>query len=87
VTAASAAKTLNRLLAKDPSALTELCSYRVPCSAQLADDSGVQVLEDEMGTLVGMLGIINALLGSKPDGTGKLAAVQENGLIVRFEAC
>ncbi len=76
---------LNEALAADPDALQSLVFHRVPCNAELADHRSIQVMEDADGTRVGLLGVLNGVLGALPDGQGRLLAHAENGRLVRFE--
>jgi hypothetical protein len=64
-----AVEALNRALAEDPKAVRQLFAYRVPCNQALADDPTVQVRTEESGASVGVLGIINGILGTEPGTT------------------
>jgi hypothetical protein len=65
---------LNEINEMDPSVLPALIEHRVPCNQKLADHPTVQVGKDADGYEVGILGILNGLLGTKEDSTGYLAA-------------
>ncbi len=91
VTACAVVEVLNRALKADPGAINELFDYRVPCNEALTDDPTVQVrsghgLAGQKGT-VGVLGLINGLLGVDENGWGYVRAVYDNDQkqIVMFE--
>jgi hypothetical protein len=69
---------LNRALESDPDAIRALFAHRVECNEKLADDPSIQVraLEGEATTL-GMLGLINGLVGTTDDGFGLIATEVE----------
>lgn len=64
----SAVSVLNEALALDPAAVTALVGTRVACNAQLRDHPSIQVWVTPQGNLVGLLGIINGIVGSERDG-------------------
>jgi hypothetical protein len=79
---------LNEINGMDPTVLPALINYRVPCNQALADHPTVQVGKKTDGYEVGLLGIINGLLGVKEDSTGYIGAkFKDGGLdqIERFE--
>ena len=88
---------LNRALAADPDAIRSLIFRRVPCNEALADDPTIQVCragDDESHPdtcAVGMLGIINGILGTYPAdsccaGAGPIAAVvDDDGMLSGFQ--
>ncbi len=83
---------LNDALSKDQDAITELFNYRVRCNSDLADHPTIQVgrfpiAPEEFEHRVGVLGILNGLLGVRDDEWGYLSAVYDKpgGKIVRFE--
>lgn len=60
-----ALSTLNSAFKADPQALTALIEHRVSCNLTLADHPTVQVMgdpTDKSSCIVGMLGIINAVI-------------------------
>lgn len=62
-------ETLNGMVAADPGALLALLETRVPCNDAMRDHPTVQVGRDDNGqAVVGMLGILNGLVGTIPDG-------------------
>jgi len=67
---------LNRLLMLDREAIRALIETRVVCNESLADHPSVQVmLAEDGGYLVGLLGILNGLFGTFPDGWGSIVAI------------
>ena len=85
---------LNRALAADPEAMKALIEYRVPCNEALAKDPTIQVvpLPDQPGYQVGLLGIVNGMLGilgpeaGKKEGFGPVTMLVDNttGAIMGF---
>lgn len=85
-----AVEILNRIHAADPSVLPALIEHRVRCNYALAIDETVQVgrIDDDPNGPweVGLLGIINGLFGTRPDGWGFIAAhYDDDHKLVRFE--
>lgn len=80
---------LNEALVLDQGAITALFECRVQCGPELADHPTIQVGllgdDNERRHQVGLLGILNGLLGVREDQWGYLSAVYEDGKIVRFE--
>jgi hypothetical protein len=88
---------LNSLVEIDPYAMTELLCIRVPCNEQLANHPSVQVAGERSGATfiapntwrVGILGVLNGFCGTIDDGPrqgwGPIAAILDNGKLVRFE--
>lgn len=76
---------LNEIVRLDPTVLTELFSYRVPCNKALADHETVQVGAREgywpdwlqRPYEVGLLGIINGIFGIDERGWGHIYAMIE----------
>lgn len=70
---------LNRALKASPEALHELMEYRVPCTAELRNDPTVRVIH-ELGKepVVGLLGLINGIVGVAPDKWGYVVACYED---------
>ena len=77
---------LNELNAIDPKATTLLFSHRVECNRALADHPTVQVGGDTPDDRrVGMIGILNGLVGAREDQWGVVAMeVEDDGRITRF---
>lgn len=77
-----AVEVLNRALSADPKAMSDLVLSRVPCNLDLADDPTIQCGspgDDEAnGYEVGLLGVINGILGRRPTGGGYVGAVLES---------
>jgi len=82
---------LNELLKLDPQAIKILIEKRVPCNEALADHPTVQVQarekKDEPGFAVGVLGIVNGLLGIDADGWGFVCVVvdTDTGDLIEFK--
>ncbi len=77
---------LNHLLEVDRHALFRLFDFRTPCNSELADHDTVQVGVRDGESVVGLLGIINGMLGVRPDGWGYVTmSLVEDGRIGRFE--
>lgn len=74
---------LNEILALDPEAILALCEHRVPATARLANHETTQV----SGLQVGLLGILNGLVGVRDDQWGYITAVYDDttGKLTRFE--
>ncbi len=77
---------LNELVAVDRDAMAALIEARVPCNSGLADHPHVQVQADDgNGCVVGLMGILNGLLGAEEDGFGRICAVYgDTGRLERF---
>ena len=65
---------LNEIHQMDSSVMPKLINYRVPCNSELAEHPSVQVGKGDVGCEVGFLGILNGLVGIKPDGYGFIGA-------------
>jgi len=83
---------LNEVVALDRHAIQRLVGERQQCNQSLADHPSVQVGGVPDGRWeVGILGILNGLFGAfgpeaaEREGWGPIAAVYEDGLLVRFE--
>lgn len=98
--AQQAVDVLNRVHAADPTVLPALIAHRVPCHDNLVNDETVQVGRildaegkpaDVLADLwrsheVGLLGIINGIVGVRDDGWGYVSAVyDDDGALLRFE--
>lgn len=81
---------LNEIAKHDPEAIAKLIGQRVPCNDELADHPTVQVHQELGMTRVGMLGILNGIVGAIDKegdlkGYGYIAAVyDDNGTFLRF---
>lgn len=75
---------LNEVLALDATALHDLIEHRVPCNDALTHHATTQVTE---GGVVGLLGILNGLVGARADSWGYVTGVydDETGRLTRFE--
>ena len=62
---------LNEMVAADPNVIHRLVEHRIPCNDALAAHPTVQVVP---GNEVGLLGVLNGLIGVDADGWGYLAA-------------
>lgn len=78
IAAQKAADILNRLLQVDPAAITALVNNRVFCSDKLAKETSVGFYDGYY--LIGMVGIINALVA--PDTIG---AIYDDMVLIGFE--
>lgn len=76
---------LNELLGLDLVAISSLIETRVLCNKLLADHPTVQVVPNETGNVVGLLGILNGLFGVKKDFTGYIGAQMEGNTVIKFE--
>jgi len=77
---------LNSLIRLDAKAMKGLVESRVPCNEHLSAHETVQVLRTENGTLeVGVLGLLNGLIGIHDSGWGYLSVeLDEYGNLLRF---
>ncbi|AHG22578.1 hypothetical protein Z042_01480 [Chania multitudinisentens RB-25] len=71
--------TLNSLLEVDPGAIASLVDYRVSCSEEFARDTSAMVGICDGVFLVGMIGIINALIAPEV-----IAAIYEGKELTSF---
>lgn len=79
-------RVMNELLAAEPETVEALVDARVPCGAPFERHPTVQVHADRVGSLsVGLLGVLNAVAGARPDGSGFIAAVYVDSRLERFE--
>lgn len=78
MTPQQAVEFLNSLLTVDDLAISSLINNRIPCNRELADHPHVQVTASRSGYLVGMLGILNGIFGTKDDGRGFIRAVYDS---------
>lgn len=77
---------LNEMLAADQEATQSLVEARFPCNEALADHPTIQVgAADEGDARVGLLGVINGIVGTDDAGLGYVAACySEDGRITSF---
>lgn len=80
-----AIEVLNSVHQADPTVLPLLIDYRVPCNRAVADDPTVQVgVHDGLWT-VGLLGIVNGIVGVDTNGRGFIAAhYDDDGVLTHF---
>ena len=84
ISIAIAIERLNSMLEVDPEAMARLIEMRIPCT-ELADHPTAQVYEAEDSTCyVGHLGLLNGIFGIDDNGWGPIAAIYEEGKLVRF---
>ena len=65
-------KTLNEALKLDKQAVVDLIEIRVSCNEALSEHPTIQVTHENK---VGLLGILNGIVGIKPNGWGYITAV------------
>lgn len=83
VTLNEAIEYLFELSQLDGFALGELVHARAPCNDELAAHPSVQVAEEEDGhCTVGIVGILNGLFGTLPDGRGKITFVLDEDEVI-----
>lgn len=75
---------LNELLHLDPSTIGALVANRVPCNQYLAEHESVQVVSQNRGWHVGLLGILNGMWGTYNGVDGPIAVVFQDGNLVKF---
>jgi hypothetical protein len=68
---------LNRAVKADHVAVEILIEKRVVCNKALADDPTIQVVSKDGRTKVGLLGLINGIVGIRDNGWGYIAACYE----------
>ena len=76
-------KTLNEALKLDKSAVVELLETRVPCNEDLANHPTIQVTHENK---VGLLDILNGIVGVKSNGWGYITAVFKDADTPEHEA-
>jgi hypothetical protein len=69
---------LNEILRVDPQAITALIDNRIACNQELSDHPTLQVSGTVGSPTVGLLGIINGLVGVRADGWGYITAVYDD---------
>ena len=67
-------KVLNEMVEADREAVQLLVETRVPCNDALADHPTIQVHSEHGRHSVGLLGVVNGLLGADTDGWGFICA-------------
>lgn len=82
-----AVDTLNEALARDPDAMTRLVNLRAECNAALAAHPLIQTGIYGGVHRVGLLGLLNAVLGDSPSGVigAKGTTDPESGLFLRVK--
>ena len=81
-----AIEVLNEMTMADREAVQLLVETRVPCNDALADHPTVQVHSDHGRHSVGLLGVINGLLGADDDGWGYVCAkFDDNMQLIEFK--
>ena len=70
---------LNEALELDPDALHRLCEFRTPCNDALATHPTIQAgpIDGDPADRVGLIGILNGLVGTYPSGWGCVAAIYD----------
>jgi hypothetical protein len=80
---------LNEVVALDPEAVHQLCEHRIPSNKKLAKHPTTQISYEETDSaqeVVGLLGILNGLVGVRPDQHGYITAVYgDNQKLQSFE--
>lgn len=59
---------LNEALKRDPAAMVELVNLRIPCTKALTDHPTIQTAVIDGVHHVGLMGLLNGLLGDSPSG-------------------
>lgn len=72
---ARALDALNEALRRDPAAITALVNMRLPCNTRLSGHATVQTSVSGDKHLVGVLGLINGILGYKHGGIGAVGTL------------
>lgn len=79
---------LNDLLAADENAISSLVEHRVAANEALADHPTAQVVVCDygprIGPSIGLLGVLNAIVGADEDGYGYICAEYEGLRVKRF---
>lgn len=77
---------MNELIDLDYKAIESLVEHRVPCNEGLANHSTIQTARDDKGkSIVGLLGILNGIVGKDEDGWGFIAAnFEKDGCLIEF---
>jgi len=81
-------KSLNEFVATDQEAIKLLIENRVPCNEEMKNHPTIQVQCDKEGNNpeVGLLGILNGLIGIHHSGWGYLSAeMEEGGRLIEFK--
>ena len=87
VQVAGAIALLNEMVKMDPEAAHALIEQRVSCNDTLRDHPTIQVQVDGGKAEVGLLGVLNGLLGADATGWGPIVACfdDDSGKLLRFE--
>jgi hypothetical protein len=76
---------LNEAVARDPAAMHCLCNKRINCNSSLADHPTIQIgTGAENQPTIGLIGILNGVIGTRADGEGYLAGVYRKGKLAGF---
>ena len=66
---------LNSMMKDDPEVLDSLLKTRVPCNLVFSDRPDINVRTEDDGTYTcSVLGLLNAVIGHRDDGYGKVSA-------------
>lgn len=79
---------LNDIAKTDPAAITAMIKVRISCNEAMANHPTAQVIGTDSGGMIGLLGVVNGIVGVIPDGTnrGYIASyMDDDGNFVRFE--
>jgi hypothetical protein len=78
---------LNEVHALDPAAVNALVNHRVPCNAALVDHPTVQCGKSADSFTVGLIGLLNGLVGVDAEGNGAIASMvdTETGTVTGFK--
>ncbi|MEQ8666946.1 MAG: hypothetical protein RIC16_14595 [Rhodospirillales bacterium] len=77
---------LNDALARDPEAITQLINLRVPCRKKLGDHPTIRIALYGDEYRVGILGLINGILGDSPSGViGAEGPLDDAGQFTRIK--
>lgn len=83
--AQQAVDVLNQALAADPKAIQLLFDHRVSVSDAVAEHESIMVRTQHGKHSLGILGLLNGIMGLNEKGTGPIKAeVDDNGMIERF---
>jgi hypothetical protein len=81
---------LNDIAKTDPAAITAMIKTRVSCNEAMANHPTAQVIGTDGGGMIGLLGVVNGIVGVIPDGAKRgwgyiTAYMDDDGNFVRFE--
>jgi hypothetical protein len=76
---------LNDEVTRDPAAMHCLVNQRITCNRALEDHPAIQIGTSAEGkATVGIVGLLNGIIGTRADGEGYLAAVYHKGKLAGF---